>query len=342
MDSLATELSLVLVFVRPPLTQAAISRQIRELERSLGLALFERHHRSVSLTENGARLLVRLTQSFDEIDSALRQMIPSSAAASLVVSAEPGFAACWLVPRLDRFRALRPAIDVEILSDSRAIEFRTSRAELAIRHGASATGWRASRRSAWREAWSHPCCRPRCWRRGRPCAIPRTSRAIRCCMRMGGGMGGLDGAGRHRIPQTARGPLFNDGALVIPAVLRGHGVALGDLVLVKDDITAGRLVAPFDLTVSLGSYWLVAQRTVVGGPIAGLKPRLLCRLVAQATKQDSGFSRTVSESNIGSEGIIRTARAAHQEKEQCGWKAGLPRMRTCLGRSEKGENDETV
>jgi LysR family glycine cleavage system transcriptional activator len=122
-------------------TQAAISRQIRELERSLGLALFERHHRSVSLTVNGARLLARLTQSFDEIDGALRQMIPSSAATSLVVSAEPGFAACWLVPRLDRFRALRPEIDVEILSDSRVIEFRTSRAELAIRHGASATGW---------------------------------------------------------------------------------------------------------------------------------------------------------------------------------------------------------
>jgi len=35
---------------------------------------------------------------------------------------------------------------------------------------------------------------------------------------------------------------------------------LGDLVLVKDDIEAGRLIAPFDLTVSLGSYWLVAPR----------------------------------------------------------------------------------
>jgi LysR family transcriptional regulator, glycine cleavage system transcriptional activator len=242
-------------------TQAAISRQIRELERSLGLALFERHHRSVSLTENGARLLARLTQSFDEIDGALRQMIPTSAATSLVVSAEPGFAACWLVPRLDRFRALRPEIDVEILSDSRVIEFRTSRAELAIRHGASATGWPRVEAQRLARSLATPVLSPVLLAQGPPLHHPEDL-AGHTLLHEDGRLYWavwMEQAGIASA-QTARGPLFNDGALVIPAALRGHGVALGDLVLVKDDIAAGRLVAPFDLTVSLGSYWLVAPR----------------------------------------------------------------------------------
>jgi LysR family transcriptional regulator, glycine cleavage system transcriptional activator len=242
-------------------TQAAISRQIRELERSLGLGLFERHHRSVSLTENGARLLARLTQSFDEIDGALRQMPPSSAASSLVVSVEPGFAACWLVPRLDRFRALQPGIDVEILSDSRVIEFRTSRAELAIRHSASATGWPRVEAQRLARAVVTPVLSPALLAHGPPLLHPEDL-AGHTLLHEDGRRYWAVWMERAGIvsPQTARGPLFNDGALVIPAALRGHGVALGDLVLVKDDIEAGRLIAPFDLTVSLGSYWLVAPR----------------------------------------------------------------------------------
>jgi hypothetical protein len=47
--------------------------------------------------------------------------------------------------------------------------------------------------------------------------------------------------------------------------------------------------------------------------------------LSQAFHNAPGFSRTVSESNIGSEGITRTARAARQKKEQRSWKAARPR-----------------
>jgi len=242
-------------------TQAAISRQIRELERSLGLPLFERHHRSVSLTESGASLLARLTQSFDEIDDALRKMIPGSAPTSLVVSAEPGFAACWLVPRLDRFRAIWPEIDVEILSDSRVIEFRASRAELAIRHSASATSWPRVEAQRLARTVVTPVLSPTLLAHGPPLLHPEDLAGHTLLHEDGRQYWSvwMEQAGISS-PRPSRGPLFNDGALVIPAALRGHGVALGDLVLVKDDIEAGRLIAPFHLTVSLGSYWLVAPR----------------------------------------------------------------------------------
>ena len=73
-------------------TQAAISRQIRELETELGTRLFTRLHRRVSLTEAGAKLLLRVTGSFDAIDLALDEVRAAPEVTELVVSAEPGFA----------------------------------------------------------------------------------------------------------------------------------------------------------------------------------------------------------------------------------------------------------
>jgi LysR family glycine cleavage system transcriptional activator len=55
-------------------SQAAISRQVRELEALIGRPLFERLHRRVELTDAGRELLVQLTRSFDDIDHRLSQI----------------------------------------------------------------------------------------------------------------------------------------------------------------------------------------------------------------------------------------------------------------------------
>ena len=56
-----------------------------------------------------------------------------------------------------------------------------------------------------------------------------------------------------------RAQIFAEGNLVLQAVLRGHGVALVDRFLAAEDIAAGRLVQPFDLSIRHGAYWLVAR-----------------------------------------------------------------------------------
>ncbi|RWE69411.1 MAG: LysR family transcriptional regulator, partial [Mesorhizobium sp.] len=58
-------------------SQAAISRQIRELETFLGRPLFLRLHRRVELTDAGHRLLDRLVRSFDDIDRVLSELTAS-------------------------------------------------------------------------------------------------------------------------------------------------------------------------------------------------------------------------------------------------------------------------
>lgn len=80
------------------ISQAAISRQVRELESRLGQPLFERHHRSVLLTPAGKTLLSVLTTTFDAIAISLDSIGESSRSLSLTVSAEPSFASALAGP----------------------------------------------------------------------------------------------------------------------------------------------------------------------------------------------------------------------------------------------------
>ena len=62
-----------------------------------------------------------------------------------------------------------------------------------------------------------------------------------------------------REAPLGRAQIFAEGNLVLQAALRGHGVALVDRFLAAEDIAAGRLVQPFDLSIRHGAYWLVAR-----------------------------------------------------------------------------------
>ncbi|MBB4526816.1 LysR substrate-binding domain-containing protein [Rhizobium sp. PRIMUS64] len=243
------------------ISQAAVSRQIRELETLLGEALFERRHRGVHLTASGNKLLAILTLSFDRIDECLEEIRSRPATAAVTISAEPSFAACWLVSRLPEFRELHPEIDVTIDSDPRLVEFRSGRAEIAIRHSASVTNWPRTESEHLAD-------------------VSMIAVAASALLEAGPAIKRPDDILRHTLlheenrdvwsrwfeaagmamPETARGPVYADGGLVMQAVLRGQGIALMDEIFAEDEIKAGRLLRLFDLAIPLGAYWLVARR----------------------------------------------------------------------------------
>src|SRR5262245_56524885 len=104
-------------------SQAAISRQIRELEAFLGELLFKRVHRGVELTPAGEALMRQLTVSFDGIDRQLTQ-IREKTRSSLRVSVEPSFAGEFLIQRLHAFQIAHPNIEILLAADSSLTEFR--------------------------------------------------------------------------------------------------------------------------------------------------------------------------------------------------------------------------
>lgn len=242
-------------------SQAAISRQIRELETFLRQPLFVRLHRRVELTDAGGRLLDQLVRSFDDIDRVLSDLVASPAQMILRVSVEPSLAAVWLVPRLNRFRQLRPDIDVSLDVDPRLIEFRSDQPELALRFSAHATSWPRSDAERLASTVDSPVLSPALLASGPPLEKPVDLRHYTLLHEENrqGWARWFEAAGVPADAVPARGPMLADASLSKQAALLGHGVALGDLLQIGDELASGALVKPFDIDVASGAYWLVAR-----------------------------------------------------------------------------------
>ncbi|MBB4000751.1 LysR substrate-binding domain-containing protein [Aureimonas pseudogalii] len=241
-------------------SQAAVSRQVADLERSIGHSLFVRLHRSVVLTDEGRQLLDVLTPSFDQIDDCLSHLTRSMAPAPLKISVEPSFAACWLIPRLGDFQALNPDVELQIDTDSRLCGFRRSEAEMAIRWSRSATSWPRTQASRLVDVTMTPIISPLAVETGldirQPCDLldyPLLHEENRSAWSEW-----FDQAGIKRL-DGLRGPVFSDLGLLLDPVRRGHGAALIDLLFVEDDLRNGRLLRPLPQTMAYGAYWIVAR-----------------------------------------------------------------------------------
>jgi len=113
-------------------THGAISRQIRQLEDHLGVALTDGPRNNLTLTEAGLTLAQALTQALDQIDAALPR--PAGAGDhALTVSCMPTFAMKWLIPRLPDFVAAHPEIQARIVESNGPFDFRADGIDLAIR-----------------------------------------------------------------------------------------------------------------------------------------------------------------------------------------------------------------
>ena len=117
------------------LTVSALSHQIRGLEERLGQRLFVRNPRGVELTADGLRLFERVGDHLDAIEHALR---PFGARRDdvLTVTLMPSFATSWLVPRLPRFLAAHPQLEIHLQSTIAVVDFeRDTEVDAGLRYG---------------------------------------------------------------------------------------------------------------------------------------------------------------------------------------------------------------
>lgn len=117
------------------LTVSALSHQMRGLEQRLGYPLLVRHARGVRATPDGQRLLDRIGPHLDAIAQAF-QPFAARHHDVLTISITPSMASAWLVPRLGRFMALHPKIEVNLLSSEQLVDFeRQLQIDAALRIG---------------------------------------------------------------------------------------------------------------------------------------------------------------------------------------------------------------
>jgi DNA-binding transcriptional LysR family regulator len=102
---------------------SAVSHRIRNLEQTLGTALFVRTHRAIHPTVAGRTLAAATGRAFAEL---ARTGLPTGSSAGrqrLRLKVFPLFASAWLIPRLAGFVAKHPDIDLAIETSSYAVDF---------------------------------------------------------------------------------------------------------------------------------------------------------------------------------------------------------------------------
>ena len=117
------------------LTQSAVSRQIKELEDQLGVALFQRRHRALALTEAGQQFYAASAQVLTTVRAAADRIRALGGRRTLSVTTTQSFASLWLIPRLAGFTRAHSDVDVRISADSRVLDMERDGLDVAVRHG---------------------------------------------------------------------------------------------------------------------------------------------------------------------------------------------------------------
>lgn len=116
------------------ITQSAVSKQVKQLEDQLGVALFERRPRALALTEAGHQFRQAAVEALDRLQATVDELQRgSSKKTEIAVTMTTMFAAMWLIPRLDRFTARHPDVDVRISATTTLLDLARDRLDLAIR-----------------------------------------------------------------------------------------------------------------------------------------------------------------------------------------------------------------
>ncbi|HYM31767.1 MAG TPA: transcriptional regulator GcvA [Candidatus Cybelea sp.] len=247
-------------------TPAAISHQIKGLEARIGVPLFKRRNREVLLTDAGQALLPGVRDGFDRLAAAVGRVQQRDSAGALHVSVLPSLAARWLVPRLARFHERHPDIDLRLSATQAVVDFAREDFDAAIRHGRG--DWPGLRCDLLLRDEFFPVCAPSLRDGPVPLRSPKDLRShvllhdsAREDWRLW-----LAAAGVHGM-DLSRGPSFNDGSLLVQAVVAGQGVAVGRRALVAGELAAGRLVKPFDVVLPVDrAYYFVCPEATAERP----------------------------------------------------------------------------
>ncbi|MCE4058723.1 LysR substrate-binding domain-containing protein [Pandoraea sputorum] len=116
------------------LSQAAISRQVQSLETRLGVDLFVRRHKEISLTKAGVLFQEAIAEGLAGIRNAISH-IQGLNDTSVTVSASLAMASFWLMPAILEFREEHPDILIRVLASEEASTSVPTGADLAIRYG---------------------------------------------------------------------------------------------------------------------------------------------------------------------------------------------------------------
>lgn len=259
-EAAARTLSFTLAAAELYLTQSAVSRQIQQIEAALGTALFERRHRALGLTEAGRVMYRAVSDCLERLRDATTSVRAPQATRQVAITTTPGFASLWLIPRLARFTASHPLVDVRISATLEVLDLQRSGIDVSVRLSTISQGVG----SALFEERVLPVCAPQLLKnRALPLKKPAdlARHTLLAIDKPQGQSLTIDwepwfkmmGLAQVRMKNTLRFSQYSD---VVAAAVAGQGVAIGRLPLLDALLRDGRLVAPFAGAASRFGYFV--------------------------------------------------------------------------------------
>ena len=237
-------------------SQAAVSWQVKALERRLDQALFRRLPREVVLTSGGERLARAASEAMNLLRAALSDLTDTGEGV-LAITALESLAIQWLAPRIGAFQLAHPKIAVRLETSGRMVDLNHEGFDVALRSGSG--DWPGMESLRLFHAGRTPLCAPQMREELGGLARPEDL--------LTAPLVGLDeewaewftAAGVTAPHARKGGRLISDlQAIEVASALAGRGVALGSPVLFAPEISQGRLVQPFDINfMQSEGYWLV-------------------------------------------------------------------------------------
>jgi DNA-binding transcriptional LysR family regulator len=228
-------------------THGAVSRQVRLLEEDLGVALFERRNRAVHLTRAGRDLHDTTRAIFEQLEDSVQRLRQPPHDNVLVLSCEPTIAMRWLIPRLPRFHAAHPDVQLHLVAAGGPVDFARGGIDLALRrddfewdrqlHSLKICDeWIGPVRTpgATGERLLHSTTRPSAWA---------------TWQRLGG-----------QTPSYPSRSDFEHFYLSIQAASAGLGLAMASALMVSDELHSTQLEAPFGFLRDGSSYHLLSPQ----------------------------------------------------------------------------------
>jgi LysR family glycine cleavage system transcriptional activator len=234
-------------------TPAAVGQLVRTLEDWLGTPLFLRGTNGrarLITTETAERALPDIRAGLDRLSLGLERLKEGSTSGVLTVTVSPAFAAKWLLPRIDKFQAAWPDMDVRLDTSLKPVDFVSQRIDIGVRYGTGS--WPGLIADKLMDEEVYPVCSPELLRKHRHPRKPKdlALETLIHDLSMDENAGfptwdaWLQKAGVAGVAST-RGMKINNSAAVLQAAIDGHGVALARSVMAHDDLAAGRLVRLF-------------------------------------------------------------------------------------------------
>lgn len=261
------------------LTQAAISKQVKLLEQTLRERLFDRRPRSLVLTKVGAAYLPKVQDAFERLDAGTREVFGARTAEALTIRAPVGYAVNWLATRLPRYLDLHPDAPPRIVSSVWSDEADSVRYDLDIRYGNGRWPGFDAVQLTWETV--QPMCLPAAAARLRTPDDLAQERLLHVMGYQEGWATWLAAAGALSV-DAGSGAHFDTSLMAFEVAANGGGIALGRSSMTGPELATRRLVAPFDLSVTLQEnfFLLVPQSGALHPQAAQFRDWLLAEVAA--------------------------------------------------------------